>query len=358
MAEHAARLALLLLASVAVSAQAPADDTPSGGEAAGGTLVVAVHPAPPFAEAGTGGVWDGLGVALATDLGQHLGRGVRFVEVSRDSALAAVVAGRADLALVTMTPAGEAAADYTAPFYSARLGVARPTGSRLLDVAGRLLSPSFFKVALGLALLLLVVGTAVWALERHENGDEFSESARSGIWDGFWWSGVTMTTIGYGDKSPKTVPGRSLALVWMLVSMVVTASLTASLVSATGASDGDAQLPEDLQGKRVGVVAGSAAQAILAEARVDARAFPTVDAGLAAVEADSLDAFVDAAPRLRAGRAAGADLRVLTTGAEFERWAFAVAQGSPLRDAVSQAVLDRVQTADWPATVRRYVGSD
>ena len=359
---RAAALRRLVLAALALGAGGleaqPADSLGArAGRAAAGALVVALPDAPPFAERGPDGTWAGLGVEVAVDVAQRLGRPVRFV--AADSAEADVAAGRADLALAPMTPAGEAAADYTAPFYSARLGVARPAGHRLLGVLGRLFSPTFLWIAGGLAGLLLIVGTAVWAVERASNEDQFREAARPGIWDGFWWAGVTMTTIGYGDKAPQTVPGKSLALLWMLVSMAVTASLTASLVSALGMGrgGGGVELPEDLQGDRVGVVAGTPAAAVLREARVEARAVPTVAAGLEAVEADSLDAVAGSAPRLRAARPTASTLRVEETGAELERWAFAAAPGSPLRDAASRAVLDVVQSADWPSTVRRHVGS-
>ena len=353
MAEPLRALAAVL-AVFALAAGGAAQDAPPSGP-----LTVAVYDAPPFAERGPDGTWDGLGVELAGEIGQKLGRGVRFVEAPADSGLAAVASGRADLALAPMTAPGEAVADYTAPFYSARLGVTRPLASRFADVATAFFSGLFFKIAAGLAVLLLLVGTLLWALERHDNSEDFREDARGGIWDGFWWAGVTMTTIGYGDKSPATVAGKSLALLWMLVSMGVTAALTASLVSALGFEGGGAgvSIPEDLQGDRVGVVAGSAAAAVLQEARVDARPFPTIEAGLQAVEDDSLDTFVDAAPRLRAATSSR-DIQIQTTGVEFERWAFAVAPDSPLRDAVSRAILDRVHSADWPSTVHRYIGSD
>ena len=316
---------------------------------------MAVYEAPPFAEPGPDGAWGGLAVELASDLGQALGRPVEIVGVPADSALAAVAGGGADLALVAATPAAEAQADLAATFYTARLGVARRPGSRLADVAGRLFSGTFFRIAASLAVVLLPIGVAMWALERREEGDDFAEG-KAGIWDGFWWAGVTMTTIGYGDTVPTSVGGRSLALLWMLVSMAVTAALTAALVSALSLeSGGDVRIPEGLRGERVGVVEGSAAARVVAEAGIDARTVPSLAAGLAAVEADSLDAFVESAPRLRASRSSESDLRVQTTGVDLDRWAFAVATDSPLREAVARAVLDRVQSPDWPETVRRYV---
>ena len=359
-------IAALCLVAPAASAQPDAASPPPAGAQGSGPLTVAVTDAPPFAERGPDGEWSGLAVELATDVGQTLGRPIRIVGAPADTpggdgaanALAAVAGGRADLALVAASPAAEAGADLTGTFYSARLGVARSQGGQLLDVLGRLFSPTFLWIVLGLCVLLLVVGVGMWALERGDDSDDFEEG-KAGIWDGFWWAGVTMTTIGYGDTVPTTTGGRVLALSWMLVSMAVTAALTASLVSALGLQDGgSSEVPDGLQGDRVGVLAGSAAARVLAESRVDARAFPTVDAGLAAVEADSLDAFVDSVPRLRAAAGSASKLRVETTGAEVERWTFAVATGSPLRDSVARAVLERMESPDWRAAVRRYVPSD
>ncbi len=342
---------LVLVLSVAASAGAqparPADAP---------DLVVAVYDAPPFVAEEADGTWSGLGVAFVQQVGQQLNRGVRFVGVEADSLGAALAQGQADLAIASTTADGEDAFDYSAPFVSARLGVARPAADRLGDIAGRFFSPTFFKIAAGISALLLLVGVAVWAFERHEEGDDFREGT-AGIWDGFWWSGVTMTTIGYGDTVPASVGGRTLALTWMLVSMALTAALTTALVAALGLGEGAAsgvRLPDDLEGERVGVVEGSAAAALLREAGLAPRPFPTAAAGLAAIEADSLDAFAGAVPRLQAAQSSGSTLRIASTGVEFERWALAVGEGSALREPVARAALDRLHSADWPETVRRH----
>jgi|1185.fasta_scaffold306397_2 voltage-gated potassium channel len=54
------------------------------------------------------------------------------------------------------------------------------------------------------------------------------------VWIGLWWAVQTVTTVGYGDVTPKSPWGRILAGVVMLAGIgfltVVTAAITAALV--------------------------------------------------------------------------------------------------------------------------------
>ena len=43
---------------------------------------------------------------------------------------------------------------------------------------------------------------------------------------------MTLTTVGYGDRSPVTLAGRLIAGIWMLFAMIGGASLTASIATA------------------------------------------------------------------------------------------------------------------------------
>jgi voltage-gated potassium channel len=76
------------------------------------------------------------------------------------------------------------------------------------------------------SVVTVASGTLVAELERGAP----DPSIRS-IADGLWWAVTTVTTVGYGDMSPKTAAGRGVAVVLMLVGVGLFGLLAASLAS-------------------------------------------------------------------------------------------------------------------------------
>ncbi|KAK2554275.1 hypothetical protein P5673_024279, partial [Acropora cervicornis] len=73
------------------------------------------------------------------------------------------------------------------------------------------------------------------------NPDEFPRSFFKGTWEGFWWAFVSMTTVGYGDRAPRSVLARAFAFVWVLIGLVIisifTATVTTSLTAISLSND-------------------------------------------------------------------------------------------------------------------------
>jgi voltage-gated potassium channel len=53
----------------------------------------------------------------------------------------------------------------------------------------------------------------------------------SSIWEGMWWSLQTVTTVGYGDVTPKDAAGKLVGAVVMLEGIAFLAIITAAITS-------------------------------------------------------------------------------------------------------------------------------
>ena len=89
------------------------------------------------------------------------------------------------------------------------------------------LKASRFKILVFLTAvftLAVVVGTLMYVVEGAQNG--FTSIPKS-----IYWAIVTVTTVGYGDISPRTVPGQTLASLLMILGYAIIAVPT-GIVSA------------------------------------------------------------------------------------------------------------------------------
>ncbi len=356
------RLALLLIvATVAITPDAAAD--PASPET-GHLLVVGTKQSPPFCFKDENGRWHGIAVDLWTSVADRMGFSYEFQEAELPELVNGVGTGRFDAAVaaLTLTASREDVVDFTHPYFTSGLGIAvartRPAG--WLGVLEAFFSPAFLKIVAVLAFLLLVAAMLVWLFERRRNPEQFGGTAHQGIGSAFWWSAVTMTTVGYGDKAPKTAGGRIVALVWMFTSLVIASSFIAAISSALTVNRLTTSIsgPEDLPRLSVGTVAGTTSEDYLRAHRISCSRYPTPIAALEALGRDDVDAVVYDRPILRhlihltnAGR-----LEVLPQVIEVEQYAIALPPGSPLREPVNRLILEIVTEPAWQDLLEGYLG--
>ena len=349
----------VLFALVCLAAPAFAQDTaPPAAEIAGGPIRVGVIDDPPFAMTGEGGPMQGIAVDFFRLAAEALGRPYEFVPLGPGETLDRLSDGTVQVVLpVNASPALEDAADLTHPVYTATLGIASEQESRILGVLRGLASWQFLRTVFALSILLLAVGAVVWAIERRSNDKQFSPNPVRGLGDGFWWAGVTLTTIGYGDKAPATAAGRAVAMVWMLVGLAVSAALTATMVTLAGVEGGGGlRLSEAVQDRRVVAVEEGAALAFLERVGASAALRPSAADAVAAVEEGEFDAAIAAAPSLRwAMDRSGSNLRLSVTPSDPVLIAFALREGDPLREDLNRALLAAIASEAGQTIVRQHV---
>jgi len=77
------------------------------------------------------------------------------------------------------------------------------------------------------AIITTTVTVAAGLLVRLTDPDQITS-----IWEGFWWAIQTVTTVGYGDVVPASVPGRIIASVVMIGGIGFITVTTAAIASA------------------------------------------------------------------------------------------------------------------------------
>ncbi len=126
---------------------------------------------------------------------------------------------------------------FSQPFYNTELAILSPIRELTMwDRLSPFFSINFIYAVFGLIFILTLVGFLVWLVERKGELEEYRDKPLQGIGIGVWLAIVTMTTVGYGDYSPKTPAGRAILGSWMVISLIMATSFVAGIASTLTAS--------------------------------------------------------------------------------------------------------------------------
>lgn len=326
-------------------------------------LVVGTIVAPPLYMKTDDNQWEGFGIDIWKGVAQHMGVLSEFREYNGlEPLLVAIKNGEIDV--IPSLPAElryEIAMDLSQSYYKSGLAIAVPTegaGYNWLSVVAKIFSTDILMV-LGLMILVcLTAGIIVFSFERRRNREMFGDGAARGVGHGIWWSIVTMTTVGYGDKAPKTIGGRIVAIIWMLFSIVFIASFTAKITASVtiGELQGKVRGFNDLYHARVGSISHSEASIFLTNHGIAVMPFESVQDGLKDLANKKIDAFVLNELMLKYLVKNEFPGRVQVIPGIFDEYFIVVAlkDKSSLREPINKALLKLMKTEKWSELLNRY----
>jgi len=328
-------------------------------------LRIGVKLEPPFVISETGRTYSGLSVDLWKSIASEAGVNYELIEYKDHLGLIrALDFKEIDL---TINPIHVNAIrlrmfDVTQPFYVSYIGVAT-TNVKKTQVGNFLrnfFSLQFLRIVALLILIIFVFGTILWLVERNQNRRQFRPGL-GGLFDGLWWSAVTITTVGYGDKAPKTRLGRIIAIVWMLTAIVTISSFTASIASTLTVQSLGRTI-EDLEDLRnsdnIGSIYASSSEDFLKNNDISTQAlYADIEEALFALSAQDIEVLVYDKTVLDYSISQlqlSTKLSLLQVSFNQQYRSFFLPRNSPHLSWINPLLVRQINEASWPELLNKY----
>lgn len=280
--------------------------------------------------------------------------------------LNSVIAGRADVSVagISMTSEREQVIDFSHPFFDSGLNIMVlaeniPPWRIALSY---ILVPTLWVTIGVLGLFTILAAHIMWLFERKENHQMFPRNYWRGIWESFWWSVVTLVTVGYGDKTPTTAGGRIIATIWMFAGILLISYFTASISSSMTVDRLDSHIRgyHDLRGRAVGTVEGSTSVSFLRNLSANVVPFDNIDLAYQALQDQNIEAVVYDEPVLLYLINENGDNSTRLVGNAFDVQSYAIVlpRGSNYRNDINRAILALQENGTYNEIYERWFGVD
>lgn len=331
-----------------------------------GNLRVAVHLVDPFVTQ-KDGEYTGFSVDLWKALAAKLNVSYEWAPVaSVQEQIDAVERRDADLALgaITISHDREEVVDFSYPYFRSGLLIMTPYQHNmplrsLMDLVRAFFSPVIIQLLALLLGAMFVVANLVWLLERHRNED-FNSNYLKGLWDGFWWAAVTVSTVGYGDKTTKGAYGRILSLVWIFVGLFLITQFMAGVTATLAVQHLHNQIADvsNLKNRKVVTVADTTSAEYLKQLQVRPTTVDAIDEAFRMLEAGQADAIVYDGPVLQHYAATHEDKDVIVTAEAFrtEMYGIALPTDSPYLEQINLAILAMMESGEYDTIYANWFG--
>ena len=316
------------------------------------------------------GKYEGFSIDLWKQLAVEMGINYEIYGVnSIANLLDRVRRNSADVGMagITITAQREQTLDFSHPFYETGLQIMVANQDRsILETIGSSIWSVLRSIELyyGLGifmLILLAIAHGIWWFERDRN-PEFPQSYLQGIWESLWWVAVTLTTVGYGDKTPKTPKGRLLGLFWMFAGYFVFAYFTATITTTFAVERLEGRISgfQDLNRVRVGTVAESAAQEFLEQENIYPLQYDSLEETYLALKDRKIEAIVYDAGTLQYYALQEGRGSVQLVGSIFKKQYYGIAlpQDSPYRNKINVALLKIQEDGSYDRIYQKWFGNE
>lgn len=260
---------------------------------------------------------------------------------------------------ITITGERESKFDFTHPYLNSGLSICvnKNKETNIFNVLNL-----YFKqmgTPLKIFLLFIFLGIiGIWIIER---GRLFDKNIFKGLGDGLYWIITTITTVGYGDKTPQTPIGKLLTIIVMLIGIgfifpYIIASMNTALISEK--SESSINSVQDLVDKKVATEKGTTAEFFVKAMNCKSNFTDKIENSYKLLEDNKVDAVIFDMPTLKYYVNNAGKKRCKITGDIFDRqsYGFALKQNSPYREMLNEHLVDFMRTDEYWNLYKKWFG--
>ncbi|MDQ5986244.1 MAG: hypothetical protein CSYNP_01963 [Syntrophus sp. SKADARSKE-3] len=331
--------------------------------AAGEKIIVGIAHDPPFAFRNEQGKWVGIMVDFWYAIAQELKIDYSFKEMTPEEILEALRTKTIDFSCnaIFMTEQREKSFEFTVPVATARIAVATLHGEDdhpWMSAVKIFFSWGTIKMLIALLIILVLLGFIFWFIERDSNAEHFGAGLLKGVGSGVYWVGSTMASGVCFGVSLKSLAGRILGLLWMLVCALALSAFIASLTSSLTTNRMNEQkiTGDNLRSMHLGTEAGTVPASVIDKIGSRITYYKDEEAVLRALMGRKIDGFIYDEATLQyyaEGKYRGI-ITVHPTSLRELVIAYGIPNHSPLRKPVNQVMLKVLDEPLWESILGRY----
>ncbi len=211
-----------------------------------------------------------------------------------------------------------------------------------------------------MAIYIFVFGNLIWFAEKDTH--TFSATYFPGIFESFWLTVVSITTVGYGDYVPHSWLGRIIVIALIFGGVIMISLAVAQFTAFLAAKKikGEINNSGDLSNKRVATVGESTSESILKKVGAKIVAVLKIEEAYIKLKNEEVDAVVFDAPAVLYYEKNDKDNYIEIVGEMFDKQQYGIAlqQPSQLEEKINQAILNLKESGQYDLLYKKWFGED
>jgi len=291
-------------------------------------------------------------------IARELNLNYKLIETTLPSLLDNIRANKIDVgaAAISITHDRESSGiDFSHPYFNSGLGIVIKS-EESYTLLKSIFNMTNLKIFLGLLLYVIITGHLIWWSDKDDDdtNDAFNDKYIPGIFESYWWTVVTMSTVGYGDFTPRKWGSRILGIITIFVGIGMFGWVFSSMTTAS-VSDymNEIKSVSDLDKKTIVVKQGSTS--FESVKKYGGRPFEVTNLqdGILLVANNEVDAMVGDWPTLYE-LVKNTKLELLPIRFDKQYYGFAFPENSALREQVNRAHLKLVNSGEYDILYKKY----